>query len=363
MSAAPPCCRAGAGLVERPDGRALARPACGRRSRSRRGRGRIADWRAAAARSAARTAAPGRGRRQAGRRVARAAVRRQPRWRRARATARCMRPGPAPTIAADHGLLIAADAGCTHLTLLPLPRSGGLTGVYNVGSRDGPVALAALEPAWLDHIGGTGAGQRRAAAASCAPAACRRRRSAHGLEQPALLPGALAGAGGGQRTSLRAGDLPGDRCRRARQPERKARRRGGRRGLLEVGSAHRSAGAGERFLRAPRRGRIRGAAACDPTAVRDARWPNAFLRPCGQRRSPRAPVVAGSDPGLDRHRRARSGRRPRRHGSQGDRRRVAGARARGVAPGQARTAAIATPPASCAGAASATGRSARRRGR
>ncbi len=55
--------------------------------------------------------------------------------------------------AADHGLLIAAEAGCTHLALLPLPRSGGLVGVYNVGSRDGPVALAALGAAWLDHIG------------------------------------------------------------------------------------------------------------------------------------------------------------------------------------------------------------------
>ena len=62
-------------------------------------------------------------------------------------------PWSGPYHPADHGLLIAAEAGCTHLTLLPLPRSGGLTGVYNVGSRDGPAALAALEPAWLDHIG------------------------------------------------------------------------------------------------------------------------------------------------------------------------------------------------------------------
>ncbi|MBP6108153.1 MAG: GGDEF domain-containing protein, partial [Steroidobacteraceae bacterium] len=46
-----------------------------------------------------------------------------------------------------------AAAGCSHLALLPLPRSGGLTGVYNVGSHDGPAALTALEPAWLDHIG------------------------------------------------------------------------------------------------------------------------------------------------------------------------------------------------------------------
>ena len=62
-------------------------------------------------------------------------------------------PWSGPYHPADHGLLIAAEAGCTHMTLLPLPRSGGLTGVYNVGSRDGPAALAALEPAWLDHIG------------------------------------------------------------------------------------------------------------------------------------------------------------------------------------------------------------------
>jgi diguanylate cyclase (GGDEF)-like protein len=62
-------------------------------------------------------------------------------------------PWSGPYHPADHGLLIAAEAGCTHMTLLPLPRSGGLTGVYNVGSHDGPVALAALEPAWLDHIG------------------------------------------------------------------------------------------------------------------------------------------------------------------------------------------------------------------
>jgi len=62
-------------------------------------------------------------------------------------------PWSGPYHPADHGLLIAPEAGCTHMALLPLPRSGGLTGVYNVGSHDGPVALAALEPAWLDHVG------------------------------------------------------------------------------------------------------------------------------------------------------------------------------------------------------------------
>jgi diguanylate cyclase (GGDEF)-like protein len=62
-------------------------------------------------------------------------------------------PWSGPYHPADHGLLFAAEAGCSHLALLPLPRSSALTGVYNVGSRDGPVALAALESAWLDHIG------------------------------------------------------------------------------------------------------------------------------------------------------------------------------------------------------------------
>jgi diguanylate cyclase (GGDEF)-like protein len=62
-------------------------------------------------------------------------------------------PWSGPYHPADHGLLIAAEAGCTHMTLLPLPRSGGLTGVYIVGSHDGSVALAALEPVWLEHIG------------------------------------------------------------------------------------------------------------------------------------------------------------------------------------------------------------------
>jgi diguanylate cyclase (GGDEF)-like protein len=62
-------------------------------------------------------------------------------------------PWSGPYHPADHGLLITAESGCTHMTMLPLPRSGGFSGVYNVGSRDGPAALAALEPAWLEHIG------------------------------------------------------------------------------------------------------------------------------------------------------------------------------------------------------------------
>jgi diguanylate cyclase (GGDEF)-like protein len=54
--------------------------------------------------------------------------------------------------ASDHGLLIGTEAGCSHLLLLPLPRSGGLTGVYNIGSRGGPVSLAALESRWTDLV-------------------------------------------------------------------------------------------------------------------------------------------------------------------------------------------------------------------
>jgi diguanylate cyclase (GGDEF)-like protein len=54
--------------------------------------------------------------------------------------------------ASDHGLLIGAEAGCRHLLLLPLPRSGSLTGVYNIGSRGGPVGLASLEARWLDLV-------------------------------------------------------------------------------------------------------------------------------------------------------------------------------------------------------------------
>jgi diguanylate cyclase (GGDEF)-like protein len=61
-------------------------------------------------------------------------------------------PWTGPYHPADHALLFAAEAGCTHVALLPLPRGVGLAGVYNVGSKGGPVALAALEPAWLEHV-------------------------------------------------------------------------------------------------------------------------------------------------------------------------------------------------------------------
>jgi len=54
--------------------------------------------------------------------------------------------------ASDHGLLIGAEAGCRHLLLLPLPRTGGLTGVYNIGSLGEPVSLASLEVRWLELV-------------------------------------------------------------------------------------------------------------------------------------------------------------------------------------------------------------------
>lgn len=54
--------------------------------------------------------------------------------------------------ASDHALLIGADAGCRHLLLLPLPRSGGLTGVYNVGSRSEAVSLGTLGAPWLGLV-------------------------------------------------------------------------------------------------------------------------------------------------------------------------------------------------------------------
>ncbi len=61
-------------------------------------------------------------------------------------------PWAGPYQAADHGLLIAAEEGCRQIALLPLPRSGGLAGVYNIGSRGGPVLLSTLGSAWLDHV-------------------------------------------------------------------------------------------------------------------------------------------------------------------------------------------------------------------
>jgi diguanylate cyclase (GGDEF)-like protein len=54
--------------------------------------------------------------------------------------------------AADHGLLFDATAGVTHVMLLPLPRDRAVSGVFNVAGRGGMPELAALEPAWLEHV-------------------------------------------------------------------------------------------------------------------------------------------------------------------------------------------------------------------
>lgn len=54
--------------------------------------------------------------------------------------------------AADHELLIGADAKCRQVLLLPLPRSSGLTGVYNIFSRDTAISVAGLDAPWLELI-------------------------------------------------------------------------------------------------------------------------------------------------------------------------------------------------------------------
>jgi len=54
--------------------------------------------------------------------------------------------------AADHALLIGAEAGCRHLLLLPLPRGGRLAGVYNVGSRGDAVSLGTCGEPWLEFV-------------------------------------------------------------------------------------------------------------------------------------------------------------------------------------------------------------------
>jgi diguanylate cyclase (GGDEF)-like protein len=61
-------------------------------------------------------------------------------------------PWSGPYHASDHVLLIGAEAGCRHLLLLPLPRSGGLTGIYNVGSAGDAVSLGALGAPWLELV-------------------------------------------------------------------------------------------------------------------------------------------------------------------------------------------------------------------
>ena len=54
--------------------------------------------------------------------------------------------------AADHGLLFAPLVGCTHVTLLPLPRGASLSGVYNVAARGTAPSIAGLDGAWQQHL-------------------------------------------------------------------------------------------------------------------------------------------------------------------------------------------------------------------
>ena len=54
--------------------------------------------------------------------------------------------------AADHALLLPAGAGVKHLLLLPLQRQGQLLGVYCIGSRAAPGALAGMSVHWQIHV-------------------------------------------------------------------------------------------------------------------------------------------------------------------------------------------------------------------
>ena len=54
--------------------------------------------------------------------------------------------------AADHGLLLPQSAGLRHLLLLPLERRGQLLGVYCLGGRQGPHALATAGGAWQAQV-------------------------------------------------------------------------------------------------------------------------------------------------------------------------------------------------------------------
>lgn len=54
--------------------------------------------------------------------------------------------------AADHALLLDDRAGVTHLALLPLARAARLVGVYVVGARGAPPALAAAAAPVLEHV-------------------------------------------------------------------------------------------------------------------------------------------------------------------------------------------------------------------
>jgi diguanylate cyclase (GGDEF)-like protein len=54
--------------------------------------------------------------------------------------------------AADHALLLPGAGAVTHLLMLPLQRRGHLVGIYSLGGRDGPPALAACDAMWASHV-------------------------------------------------------------------------------------------------------------------------------------------------------------------------------------------------------------------
>jgi diguanylate cyclase (GGDEF)-like protein len=57
--------------------------------------------------------------------------------------------------AADHALLLPEAVGLRHILMLPLQRRGQLVGVYCLGSRQDPPALARLDPPWAAHVAAT----------------------------------------------------------------------------------------------------------------------------------------------------------------------------------------------------------------
>lgn len=54
--------------------------------------------------------------------------------------------------AADHALLLPGAVAVTHLLMLPLQRRGQLVGVYCLGGRNGPPALAGCDALWASHV-------------------------------------------------------------------------------------------------------------------------------------------------------------------------------------------------------------------
>ena len=167
--------------------------------------------------------------------------------------------------AADHGLLIGAEAGCSHLLLLPLPRTGGLTGVYNIGSLGGPVSSRLARARWLELVAAQALvnSERQLQRARLLRAGVVD--PLDGLEQSALFPRQGARAGRGRRASRRTRDVSRHRCRRTRRHQRSARRCRWRCGRVRSGQRDRSAGARERFVRASRRRRV-----CSVAAGHDA---------------------------------------------------------------------------------------------